>query len=474
MKNLKALGILLVLAVMLVFMVGCDTEGDTKTIVQTKKVGDVLVGGFVVSYVDANSDGYIADRSFDEDGDEVVDEEQTVIAGQFLSDITLDADRVYYMRGAVRIGDNEGKDVTLTIPAGTLIKGETSQTDPGLLIITRGAKIMAEGTATNPIVFTSSNREGYRSAKDWGGIVINGYARVQKGTAEGEGNTGAYGGDNDADNSGVLKYVRVEFAGTLFSADNELNGIAFQGVGSGTTVDYVQVHMNGDDGVEFFGGSVAVKHLVLTGNQDDSLDFDDGWNGSAQFVLIQQYAGGDHGIEADGDAEDVFPPAHPVIANFTYVGNEGTDHAFRFKSATNPSVYNCVVANVNPEQMGKAGEEYDVNAVNMDGALATVTFEGCWFGATIGDDPGATFTGCYEPTSNVGLTGSGLDAGVVADDNASLSAFTTLTAASGITVGTIPATDPAENALTATDYAGAVDPASPTAWWDGWTAFPKN
>ena len=174
-------------------------------------------------------------------------------------------------------------------------------------------------------MFTSDQLEGQKARGDWGGLIINGNAPINGCdedlcSAEGEGSTGLYGGDNTEDNSGTLRYVRVEYAGTQFSEDNELNGIAFQGVGSGTTVEYIQVHMNADDGVEFYGGSVNVKYVVLTGIGDDSMDWTDGWNGKAQFVLAKQASDdGDNGIEADNNKanNDFEPRSNPTLANMT-------------------------------------------------------------------------------------------------------------------------------------------------------------
>ena len=348
-------------------MTGCQDAGTT---VKTYAVNDELSGGFVVTYVD-DAGGYMAERVYMEDvaltGDGTAgvaisgpgnSEVQIKVSGQFnrnvafdevtrdgvtleaegdngTEDVDLQADVddvpvVYYLNGSVNIGNNKNAGNTLTIAAGALIKGEASTTSPGLLIITRGSKINAVGTPSNPIVFTSDRSNP--APGDWGGIVINGKAPIQTSTgyADGEGSSGEYGGNNSADNSGTLQYVRVEYAGTIFTSENELNGIAFQGVGSGTTVDHIQIIANGDDGIEFFGGSVAVKYVVLTGNCDDSFDFDDGWTGSAQYVLIQHTTDssseykGDKLIEGDGDAAKAnaltgttIAPAHPYLTNFT-------------------------------------------------------------------------------------------------------------------------------------------------------------
>jgi hypothetical protein len=156
-------------------------------------------------------------------------------------------------------------------------------------------------------------------------LILNGRARINVpgGEAFGEGDTGPYGGNNDDDSSGVLRYVRVEFAGTEFSPDNELNGIAFQGVGRNTVVEFVQVHLIKDDGIEFFGGTVEVKYALCTGISDDSFDWTDGWRGKGQFWIAQQYGSdADQGIEADNNSENnnLTPRSNPTIYNITLIG----------------------------------------------------------------------------------------------------------------------------------------------------------
>ena len=232
--------------------------------------------------------------------------ELCALSGRITASLTLTADKDYLLNGPVFIGDGTAETV-LTIEAGTTIYGLKDPGAPGTLIVDRGSKLEANGTKDAPIVFTSDQLEGQRDRGDWGGLIINGYAPINgcdeaPCSAEGEGSTGSYGGDDPADSSGTLRYVRVEYAGTLFSEDNELNGIAFQGVGSGTTVEYVQVHMNKDDGIEFFGGTVSAKYVVLTGIGDDSIDWTDGWTGNIQYGIVKQYEDdGDNGIEADNN-----------------------------------------------------------------------------------------------------------------------------------------------------------------------------
>ncbi len=253
---------------------------------------------------------------------------QTVVQGDITTDTTWSSDVL--IRGPVFVR----KPATLTILPGVTAKGEKSTL--GALIIEQGAKLIAVGTENHPIVFTSDQPEENRKRADWGGLIINGYSPLNTGTyAWGEGDTGYYGcngntdGVNDCnvnDNSGTLRYVRVEYGGIQFSPDNELNGIALQGTGSGTTLDHIQIHYSKDDGLEFFGGTTNVKYILLTGIADDCFDWTHGWRGSAQFVVAQHQcdvADCDKGIEADNLANnyDAQPRSNPTLYNFTLIGD---------------------------------------------------------------------------------------------------------------------------------------------------------
>jgi hypothetical protein len=174
---------------------------------------------------------------------------------------------------------------TLTIEPGTVIRG----TNKSVLSIERGAKIMAVGTSTQPIVFTSSQGAGFRTNSDWGGLVINGYGinNLAGGTGVAEGGIGSeYGGTNNEDNSGVLAYVRIEFPGYEVATGSEVNGLTLNSVGSGTRIEYVQVSYSGDDGFEWFGGAVNAKYLISYRTEDDDFDTDNGFSGMVQFGLI--------------------------------------------------------------------------------------------------------------------------------------------------------------------------------------------
>ncbi len=241
------------------------------------------------------------------------------VSGRITSDTTWTANNVYVLSGTVFV-----ENAVLRIEAGTRIVGEGASI--GALVISRTGQIFAEGRADAPIVFTSDQPAGSRARADWGGLIINGDAplNVSGGEAFGEGDTGAYGGNNPDDSSGVLRYVRVEYAGIEFSPDNELNGIAFQGVGRGTVAEFLQVNYNKDDGIEMFGGTVNVKYAIVTGAGDDSFDWTDGWSGKGQFWIAQQYGDdADNGFEADNNAEnfDLQPRSNPTIYNVSLIGD---------------------------------------------------------------------------------------------------------------------------------------------------------
>ena len=283
----------------------------------------------------------------------------TISAGTMTEDATLTSDRVWQLAGPVFVGDKNnlpaaGEGITLTIEAGTKIEGLT---DTGGIIpylaVSRGHKIMAEGSQDAPILMTSDTAQ---DSGEWGGLIITGQAPINRtgGTGLGEGDTGTYGGDDPADNSGKLQYVVVAHAGNKFSDQNELNGIAFQAVGSGTTIDHIQVHRNLDDGVEFFGGTADAKHIFLTENEDDSLDWTDGWQGRVQFVSIHKNENsGDRGIEADNLEEDnnATPRSHPVLANLTIRGYPANSTGILLRRGTAANFYNAIVTGFGTAQI---------------------------------------------------------------------------------------------------------------------------
>ncbi len=230
---------------------------------------------------------------------------------------TLDAAQTYNLTGAFTVKDG----ATLTIPAGTTI--EASGGTSAYIAVAQGGKIFINGTATNPVVMTSALANPDQG--DWGGLVICGKANTNKGGSTGQTATAevsdlTYGGTVDNDNSGIVRYLRIEYTGAAFNGDKEFNGLSLFGVGSGTTVEYVQSFEGGDDGIEFFGGSVNGKYLVATNSGDDSIDFADGWNGTGEYWYIT--GGAKAGIEGsnNGDNGAATPTTTATLKNITVVG----------------------------------------------------------------------------------------------------------------------------------------------------------
>ena len=261
------------------------------------------------------------------------------ITGNLNGNVNWSNDTIYKLTGKVYVKAGG----TLNIAPGTIIKGDVA-TAGSCLIVTRGGKINAVGTPTQPIVFTSSATPGNKSTGDWGGIVIAGNAKVNVtggiGTFEGgnlanpDGTTsdGQYGGLNDLDNSGELKYVRIEYAGFPFAPNNELNGLTMGGVGSGTKISYIQVSYGLDDAFEWFGGTVNCDHLVSFRGNDDDFDTDFGFSGKVQFgvalrdTAVADAVSGANGFESDNDAAGSGngPKTRAIFSNFTMVGPRHT------------------------------------------------------------------------------------------------------------------------------------------------------
>jgi len=256
-------------------------------------------------------------------GESVVLPNNSVLTGKISANTTLSAGNTYILKGGVYIRPG----YTLTIGKGVTIKSDAVDASTAFLLIEPGAKIMAEGTATEPIVMTSG--KATQMEQDWGGLIICGKAPVNRGAtvASEMGDGVSYGGTDANDNSGIIRYVRVEYTGKKQTATQEHNGITFEGVGAGTTVEYISSYRGGDDGFEFFGGTVNVKYAVVYGAQDDMFDWTYGWKGNAQFLLgIQNSNTGavaDRGIEADNSGNDntAAPYSEPTLSNVTLVGS---------------------------------------------------------------------------------------------------------------------------------------------------------
>lgn len=402
-----------------------------------------------------------------------INRQVVVVTGEITGTMNWTNNFVYVLRGAVFI--KEGG--TVNIQAGTLIAGEAGSV--GTLIVERGGRLNALGTREAPIVFTSDQPVGTRSRGDWGGLIINGRAplNIPGGEGVGEANTGIYGGNDPNDNSGTLRYVRVEFAGSEFSPDNELNGIAFQGVGRGGSYEYIQVHMNRDDAFEWFGGTADIKHAIASNTGDDSFDWTFGWTGRAQFLAVHQRSDdGDWAIEADNNEfnNNLLPRANPQIYNWTSCGDpdaaEGVE-AFRavlFRRGTAVTFRNFLIYGSRTLGMqidGAATLEQVTNGTTQIGSgviwgsatplhAATVPFvtSGRFPNVRVNVDGGLT-SACFnhaapsfQPTSAATLAGGQL----------------------------APIQPPNDGFFQAVTFIGAVPPPPQDDWTTGWTAYPQS
>ncbi|HJH72072.1 MAG TPA: hypothetical protein OIM39_13615 [Bacteroidaceae bacterium] len=269
-------------------------------------------------------------------------EDTYVLDSDITENVTLETGKTYTLNGGVHVKSG----ATLTIQPGVTIVAQHDET-VDYILIEQGAKIDAQGTAAQPIVMTSEKKE----AGAWGGLHICGYAHTNNGSGKSEIGNAPYGGNNDADNSGTLKYIRLEYTGYAFDEEHEANGVSFYGVGNGTTVEHLQAYQGSDDGFEFFGGSVNVKYMVVTSCSDDSFDWTEGWNGKAQFLVAYQEGESSLGYACDclmecdnnGTNNAATPVAHPTIANATLIGNGGDAQGVRLRAGTQVELYNTII-----------------------------------------------------------------------------------------------------------------------------------
>ncbi|MEM6721768.1 MAG: multidrug transporter [Bacteroidota bacterium] len=278
---------------------------------------------------------------------------QTIfLSGTYTEDLELDANNSYKVNGSLIMAPG----TTLRIPAGMTLEALAAGADV-YVAISAGAQIEAIGTSDNPIVFTSD--ASTPAAGDWGGLIILGNAPVNSvtgtATATSEIASLPYGGTNPTDNSGTLRYVRVQYSGGSADGQSENNGISFYGVGSGTIVEYVQVFEGKDDGIEYFGGTVNVRFSAVVGAQDDSIDWTEGYTGTITDAYVRHGADHDKGIEADGFNTDIGNNSNPVyfsaptIDNLTIIGlGSGTSsEAIRLRAGTRAMFTNVVLEGYN-------------------------------------------------------------------------------------------------------------------------------
>ena len=265
----------------------------------------------------------------------------TTLTGNITANATLTSGSSYKLSGGLHVKAGN----TLTIEPGVTIVAVDDDA-PDYILIEQGAKIDAQGTASNPIVMTSE----LKKSGAWGGIHICGRAHTNAGEGVlSEIGNAPYGGSDDSDNSGTLRYIRLEYTGFALDEEHEANGISFYGVGNGTTVEYVQAYKGSDDGFEFFGGSVNVKHMVVTDCTDDSFDWTEGWNGRGQFLVA--YQSGEEECDClmecdnNGNNFDATPVAHPILSNHTLVGDNSANNTrgIRLRAGTQAEIYNSII-----------------------------------------------------------------------------------------------------------------------------------
>jgi len=411
-------------------------------------------------------------------------------AGSGVGTTTWTCDNTYVIDGFVFV--NSGQ--TLTIEPGTVVKGAAGNgSDASALIVARGGKIYAEGTADCPIVFTHEadpldGSVAYNLSNQWGGLIILGAASTNLSTPNGQvegipsdNNRAQYGGTNDADNSGILRYVSIRHGGTTLAANNEINGLTLAGVGSGTTIDHIEVIANEDDGVEFFGGTVSVNYAAVAWAGDDSFDWDQGWRGSGHhWFSIHSVAGGtaDKGLEGDGDdypntSANQQPYTTPTISNWTMIGNTATTAngviGMLFRANSGGNVSNAIIVNfgeaIEIEDKATNGQDaYDMyvsgnlslSNIRAQGATDVIDYDGT---AVAGAD-GILDT--YAANNNIALGSVGIDADWAA--NAAGTAFTN-------TFNPVPTAD--VTASGTYGYMGAFDP-SGTNWLAGWSFLDQS
>lgn len=399
------------------------------------------------------------------------------ITADIEGDTTWTADHTYTLKKHIFV-----RSGTLTIQPGVQIFGDEGSS----LVITTNARLDAQGTAEAPIVFSSSKAVGSRAPGDWGGVVLLGLAPINvtggsnqiEGFPAGTSGT-TYGGTDPQHDCGILRYVRIEFAGYPLTQDNELNGLTLGGCGSSTLLDHVQVHKGKDDALEIFGGLPNVKHVVLSQMEDDGLDWDFGFVGKMQFVVIQQNNRGNQGIEADNnkDANDATPRSMPTIYNMTIVGSDAApggaldvQKGIHFRRGTAGHLYNVIVAHAadfpvdidgtSSVNQANAGNLFLKNSIFFDNGNQT-----SWSDTNDGGFDEGSF---FRNASQANL-----------ESDPSLMNALDPTAPSFAPASNSPALVPTNAATppndgffdTAARFIGAVGSSD---WTAGWTAFPQN
>ena len=289
--------------------------------------------------------------------DPIINPENEVKSGILTADETWTADRIYELAGKVVVADG----ITLTVEAGCIVKGRQGQGSlSSALIVAKGGKIMAEGTSDKPIIFTTlldnievgeqtgTNLDETDVSK-WGGLILLGKAKISAKVGDTETQIegipadedyGKYGGSDDADNSGVLKYVSIRHGGTLIGEGNEINGLTLGGVGTGTTIDYIEIVANLDDGIECFGGSVNINHALVAYQGDDAFDIDQNYSGAFENSMVVYNDSGDEFLEIDGPENATHTMGKFTINNCSFI-SKTANGSVDLKSKAQGLIENC-------------------------------------------------------------------------------------------------------------------------------------
>ncbi len=434
----------------------------------------------------------------------------TVVNADITTSTTWTRDKKYRLSGFIHVGNG----ATLTIESGTIIEGDFNIVGSSLFIL-RGAKIDAQGTAAAPIVFTSSQPVGQRRAGDWGGLILLGNGIINRSAPvilEGTGTNTVTnpaidyaGGTNNADNSGKLRYVRVEFAGFATAPDAELNSFTLAAVGSGTEIDYVQ-SLNGlDDSFEWFGGAVDAKHIVSYNSGDDHFDISEGYVGRIQYAIAFQQilvvprpqAGNvsqdPQGIENDGcnganctSGQNSLPYTVPLIANFTLIGppagintqGSGTI-GMMLRRGTGGYYVNGIVSRWARAAISLRDQPTLDRITGTQLALSNLLLTEN--GVVFQPQSGATIQGTVDVNANAieanAATSTSLFTGLPATPTLGTLDWSLSTASvartGGLATFTGALATKAGTFVTGTSYRGAADPSGPK-WWQGWTNYAEN
>lgn len=397
------------------------------------------------------------------------------LEGTLTSNVSIGANEQVILQGTVVVPSG----VTLSIGEGAKVFGSISP--GGALLVKQGGKLEAIGTASNPVVFSSEKAVGSRAPGDWQGIIIQGNGIQTFGgiasSAVGEGDVGTFGGNNNADSSGTLRYVRIEFAGAPFSPGNERNCLSLMGVGSGTTMEYIQCHRGFDDGFEWWGGAVDHKYLVSTANRDDQLDFTDGYIGRVQYAVahldtasISSNDDTSRCVEGDGNTSNTCATsartggncADPWFANLTCVASNGNAVA---TTGTNLGNGWFVRRSDGTALVGSISHMANVGTVGVLNCTAPTRYGDIVSSTTIGACTGGAALGANSASDGITLTNVNITAPDWTPTAGTIAASGNLKAVGAAQMNQAYFDD--------TNYRGAINTGG-TKWWDGWTSFPAN